>query len=111
VAAANPAAAALLGQANEQTRAGELDQASSSLERALRIEPNNPWIWHQLAQVRLSQRQDEQAVQMAGRSNTLTSDRGLQARNWRVIAQARARLGQEEAARSAAAKARDLGGP
>ena len=105
----NPAAAALLNQASQQARVGELEQASATLERALRIEPDNPWIWHQLGLVRLFQRQDEQAAQLAARSNSLTSDAGLQARNWRLIAQSKERLGETDDARSAAARARALG--
>lgn len=100
----------LLAQAAQQVQAGELDQGSASLERALRIEPDNPWIWHQLAVVRLLQKQDAQAAQLAARSNALTADRGLQARNWRVVAQARERLGDREGASNAAARARALGG-
>ena len=102
--------AALTTQANQQTRAGNLEQASATLERALRIEPDNPWLWHQLSLVRLFQHQDEQAAQLAARSNSLTADAALQARNWRVVAQARERTGDAEQASAAAARARALGG-
>jgi predicted Zn-dependent protease len=100
----------LLGQARQQARDGQLEQASASLERALRIEPSNPWVWHQLALVRLFQNQEEQAAQMATRSNTFARDRDLQARNWRVIAQARERQGDLEGAGEAAGHAQRLGG-
>jgi predicted Zn-dependent protease len=106
--ATHPAVAALVSQSNQQLRAGDPDLAAASLERALRIEPENPWLWHHLAVVRLLQRQDEQAVQIAARSNALTSDRVLQARNWRAMAQAQERLGRPAAARSAAARAQAL---
>lgn len=106
----SPAVAALASQASQQARAGDLEQASASLERAVRIEPDNPWVWHQLALVRLFQRQDEQAAQLAARSNALTADASLQARNWKVIAQAKERVGDPEEAASAAARARALGG-
>jgi predicted Zn-dependent protease len=99
-----------VGQASQHVRKGELEQASASLERALRIEPDNPWLWHQLGLVRLFERQDEQAAQLAARSNALTSDPGLQARNWRLIAQSKERLGESDEARSAAARARALNG-
>ena len=102
--------AALTTQANQQTRSGDLEQASATLERALRIEPDNPWLWHQLSLVRLFQHQDEQAAQLAARSNSLTADAALQARNWRVVAQARERTGDAEQASAAAARARALGG-
>ncbi|MCU0935378.1 MAG: tetratricopeptide repeat protein [Gammaproteobacteria bacterium] len=106
----SPAVAALTSQAGQQARAGDLEQAAASLERAVRIEPDNAWVWHQLALVRLFQRQDDQAAQLAARSNALTADAALQARNWRVIAQAKERAGDAEEAASAAARARSLGG-
>ena len=77
----------------------------------MRIEPDNPWLWHQLSLVRLFQHQDEQAAQLAARSNSLTADAALQARNWRVVAQARERTGDTAQAGAAAARARALGGP
>jgi tetratricopeptide (TPR) repeat protein len=100
----------LTSQASQQARAGDLEQAAASLERAVRIEPDNAWVWHQLALVRLFQGQDDQAAQLAARSNALTGDAALQARNWRVIAQAKERAGDAEEAASAAARARTLGG-
>ncbi len=108
----NPGVIALLNRANEQSRAGDLDQAGASLERALRIDPDNPWLWHRLALVRLFQKQNEQAVSMAGKSNALApGNRRLQADNWRLIAQARERMGQLAGARSAAARAAELSAP
>jgi predicted Zn-dependent protease len=49
-------------------------------------------------------------VQTASRSIALTADPRLQARNWRVIAQARERQGKLAEARSAAARATALEG-
>jgi tetratricopeptide (TPR) repeat protein len=105
----NPAVIALLNRANASERAGELDQSAASLERALRIQPDNAWLWHRLALLRLFQHQNEDAVSMAAKSNALAGGNArLQADNWRVIAQARERLGQAAAARSASEKARAL---
>ena len=41
-----------------------------ALERALRIEPRNPSLWHELAGVRLLEGHYEQADSLAQRSNS-----------------------------------------
>jgi len=85
----NPAVVALLNKANRSERNGELEQSAASLERALRIQPDNAWLWHRLALLRLFQHQHDDAVSMASKSNALSGDNArLQADNWRVIAQA-----------------------
>lgn len=81
------AVAALSTRADDQRAAGDLNAASSSLERALRIEPNNPVLWNRLARVRLEQKQYEQATQMAKRSNSFAAadDAGLRRDNQDII--------------------------
>ncbi len=105
----NPAVITLLNKANEQARVGHLDQSAASLERALRIEPGNAWLWHRLALVRLFQQRHEEAISLAAKSNTRAEGkRRLQADNWRLIAQAREAMGQQAEARSAAERAKRL---
>lgn len=100
--AGSPAVIALLDRADQQYQARDLDAAAASLERALRIEPRNPGLWHRLAAVRLEQGQYGQAAQMAGKSNSLAGgDTRLQARNWRLIAAARRAQGDAQGARAA----------
>jgi Flp pilus assembly protein TadD len=53
--------AALLEQGRRQSADGEYDQAIASLERALRIEPGNPWLWLELAQIHRSAGNERQA--------------------------------------------------
>ena len=53
--------AALLEQGRRQSAAGEYDQAVASVERALRIEPGNPWSWLELAQIHRSAGNERQA--------------------------------------------------
>ncbi len=102
----NTAVIALLNQAGDQSAAGQLDAAIENLERALRIEPRNPLLWHELARIRLEQGQYRQAENMAAKSNLLTgSDRHLKAKNWRIIGEARNRLGDLQGARQAYEKA------
>ena len=48
------ASAALLEQGRAQLAARDYDQAAASLERAIRIEPGNPWLWLELAKVHLA---------------------------------------------------------
>lgn len=105
------AVVALLDSAGQQARTGQLDASAASLERALRIEPNNPVIWSRLAQVRLQQGRPDQAESLAAKSNMLAAqDPDLQARNWRIIAQARRALGNVRGAQAAEERAAELAG-
>lgn len=45
---------ALVEQGRRQSADGQYDQAVASVERALRIEPGNPWLWLELAQIHRS---------------------------------------------------------
>ena len=86
----NIAIAGLMESARADTAAGRLSNAAASLERALRIEPRNPRLWHELAQVRFKQGQYAQAESLAARSNSWAgSDGALRADNQRLIEQAR----------------------
>lgn len=105
------AVVALLDSAGQQARTGQLDASAASLERALRIEPGNPVIWSRLAQVRLQQGRPDQAESLAAKSNMLAAqDPDLQARNWRIIAQARRSQGNVQGARAAEERAAELAG-
>jgi tetratricopeptide (TPR) repeat protein len=85
----NPAASALLEEASQQLESGQLDQAAATLERALRIEPDNAATLHYLGQVRLQQGQNQQAEALAARSNTRAgSNADLRHRNARLISAA-----------------------
>jgi len=102
----NEAVVALLDTAHSQSSSGELEAAGASLERALRIEPRNPHLWQELARVRLSQGQYREAENMAAKSSTLAAgDRYLRTENWRIIGQARTRLGDYQGAQAAFDKA------
>jgi tetratricopeptide (TPR) repeat protein len=98
---------ALLEQANQAARQGDLAVAESRLERALRIEPRNPVLWNYMAKLRLHQGRLGEAAGLAAKSNSLANagDRTLQADNWRIIAHARQRSGDYAAAREAEQKA------
>ncbi len=105
----SPAVVALMQSATDQQRAGQLDSAAGTLERALRIEPGNARLWNQLAQVRLQQERWVQAEQMALKSNRLASgDLRLQAANWRLIGAAREGVGDASGSRDAQRKASEI---
>ena len=98
---------ALLTSAQQQQGSGDLDGASSSLERAQRIAPREPQVLYRLAEVRLAQGDAAQAEQLARRGLTYASGRpALQASLWGLIAQARERQGDPSGAAQAREKAR-----
>lgn len=100
---------ALLDNAAEHQRGGRLDGAAAALERALRIAPQNAVIWQRLADIRLQQKRYDQAIQLAIKANSLAADdRLLQARNWRIIAQARDYKGDKAGAQAARDQAKNL---
>ena len=69
----NPAVVALLDDTDLRVSRGEREAAAGSLERALRLEPKNPWLWHRLAVLKLEQGQRRLAVVLAQKSNSLSA--------------------------------------
>src|ERR1700688_1596768 len=51
----SPATRSLVTQSRTLASRGDLDGASSTLDRALRIEPNNPLLWIELGRLRLAE--------------------------------------------------------
>ncbi len=108
----NRAVVALLERARQEAGSGRRESAGASLERALRIEPRNAWLWHELARLRLSQGQYAQAVSLAQKSNSLAvRERTLQALNWHLIADARIAQGNPAGAAQARQLAEELQRP
>ena len=102
----NSAVVALLESAREAERGGRYGRAAAALERALKVEPRNPRLWHRLATVRYRQGRHPEAEALARRSMSLSPGDGkLESRNWRVIAAARHGQGNEEGAREALRRA------
>ncbi len=100
----------LLNTANAQSRAGDHARAAATLERAIAIEPDNAWLWHRLAGARLAEGRLSQAASLAAKSNSLanSTDRSLQADNWKLIAEVRRRQGDTGAAAAAESQAARL---
>lgn len=105
----NRAVIALLDRAQADSAAGQRETAGASLERALRIEPRNPWLWQELAQIRLAQGQYAQAITLARKSNSFAGkERRVQAGNWQIIGQARTAQGDSAGAEQAFKRAAEL---
>ena len=107
----SPVVARLSHEAQSQKGSGRLDQALSTTERALRIDPTNPELWLLLGQIQLERGNDVQAEQLARKSISLAGgDISLKARCWRLIGDARRSRGDAAGAGDALEKARQLEG-
>ncbi len=96
----------LLDEAARLRRSGELDAAALAVERAMRIQPGNPWLSLELAEIRLEQSNPSQAEQLAQRALAQAGgDNRLQARCWTLTATAREARGDDAGAAVALAKA------
>lgn len=98
---------ALLNTAQQQRGQGDLNGAASSLERALRIAPQEPQVLYRLSEIRLMQGDAAQAEQLAQRGLSYSGGRpALQAGLWDLIAEAREKQGNGQGAAEARQKAR-----
>lgn len=103
------AASSLMTKAEEQQRSGDLTGAASTLERALRIEPQNALLWNRLANVRLEQQRYNLASELASKSNAFAgSDNTLKRNNWLIISSSRSATGDTAGAEAARQRANGL---
>jgi Tfp pilus assembly protein PilF len=97
------ASGALVTQAHAQARGGDFGQASATIERALRIEPENPLLWIELGRMRLGGGDAQQADAMGHKALSLaTGDPSAQSSAWRLIADSLQALGRNSQAAEAA---------
>jgi len=106
-----PAADVLAKHAEQQRQAKDYVGAAATLERALRIQPQETseqaYLWNRLATVRMEQGLYSQAGNLASRSNALSRDQpSLKQSNWAIIAVARRTAGDTAGATEAERKAR-----
>lgn len=102
----SPAVGALVSAANQNTKAGDLDSATASIERAIRIEPRNANLLYKLALLRLKQDKPRLAEDLAKKSALLAaSDNTLKKHCWLLIAHARELQQDFAGAKQARAKA------
>ncbi len=106
----SPATNALVQQAHTQAHAGAFAPAAATLERALRIEPENPLLWIELGHVRLSENNPSQANAMGHKALALaTGDPQAQSSAWRLIGESLRALNRNDEAAEADRKAGALG--
>lgn len=105
----SPASQALVAQAQAQRRKGDLPGATVSLERALRIEPNNPLLWIELGRLRMDQGNFPQAENMGRKALAMAvGDDSTQSRAWELIAESLRARGKNPQAEEALDRARAL---
>jgi uncharacterized protein HemY len=95
----SPATRSLVTQSRALLAHGDFNGASSTLDRALRIEPNNPLLWIELGRVRLVESDVRQAEGCGRKALALASgDHGAQQQAGRLLADAlRAQQRNQEA--------------
>jgi cytochrome c-type biogenesis protein CcmH/NrfG len=95
----SPATRSLVTQARAQVAHGDLPAASSTLDRAMRIEPNNPLLWVELGRLRLAESNAHQAEICGRKALALASgDHGAQAQAGRLLADALRAQGRNQEA-------------
>jgi tetratricopeptide (TPR) repeat protein len=102
----SPAVGALVLAANQNTSSGNLEAASATIERAIRIEPRNANLFYKLALIRLKQSKPRLAEDLAKKSALLAAnDITLKRHSWLLIAHARELQKNFKGAKEARAKA------
>lgn len=105
----SPASRALVSQAQAQRKKGDLPGATVSLERALRIEPNNPLLWIEMGRLRMDQRNFPQAESMGRKALSMAvGDDRTQAAAWQLIGDSYKARGKNPQAQAAYEKAKGL---
>jgi cytochrome c-type biogenesis protein CcmH/NrfG len=102
----------LLKDAETYHKTQQYEQAAALLERALRIKPRHPVIWHNLAGVRLTQQDWKRAANLAQKSNALAGTKSvykeLRMRNWVIITGACEGMKNDSCTREARKRAQAL---
>jgi tetratricopeptide (TPR) repeat protein len=103
----SPASRALVTQAEAQRKKGDLPGASVTLDRAMRIEPNNPLLWIEMGRLRMDQRNYPQAESMGRKALAMSvGDDATQSAAWELIAQSLRARGRNAEAEEALSKSR-----
>jgi tetratricopeptide (TPR) repeat protein len=103
------ASRALVNQAQTQMATKNYIVAASAIERALRIEPDNPLLWIELGKVRLAEGNYVQAENMARKAVSMSVNAPrAQSSAWRLIADSYRARGKNIEAQEAQARADTL---
>jgi hypothetical protein len=101
----SPATRSLVTQAHTLLAHGDIDGASATLDRALRIEPSNPLLWIELGRVRLVDGNAHQAEVCARKALALASgDPAAQGQAGRVLTDALRAQGRNQEAQQIESK-------
>jgi Flp pilus assembly protein TadD len=107
----SPASRALVAQAQTQAASKNYPTAAASIERALRIEPDNALLWIELGKVRQAEGNYVQAENMGRKAITMSANAPrAQATAWTLIADSFRARGKNVEARDAQARADGLSG-
>jgi Tfp pilus assembly protein PilF len=103
------ASRALVSQAQTQLATKNYPVAASSIERALRIEPDNPLLWIELGNVRFAEGNYVQAENMGRKAVSMSVNAPrAQSSAWRLIAESYRARGRNSEAQEAQARADSL---
>lgn len=101
----SPAVGSLVLAANEESKKGNVDSATTTLERASRIEPRNATLYYKLALMKLKSKPG-QAEDLAKKAALLAAnDTALKKHSWLLVAKAREMQKDFQGAKEARAKA------
>jgi tetratricopeptide (TPR) repeat protein len=102
----SPAVNALASAANQNSQSGNIEAATATIERAIRIEPRNATLYYKLALLRLKQSKPRLAEDLAKKAALLAStDTQLKKHSWLLVARAREMQGDLKGGKAARAKA------
>jgi len=102
----SPAVGALVLAAGKSSNQGDIESATATIERAIRIEPRNATLYYKLALLRLEQNKPKLAEGLAKKSALLASgDNSLKKHSWLLIAKARDMQNNPQGAQEARAQA------
>ena len=102
----SPAVSALALAANQNSKSGDIEGATTTIERAIRIEPRNATLYYKLALLRLKQSKPKMAEDLAKKAVLLaTNDAALKKHSWLLVARAREIQGDINGGKEARANA------
>lgn len=105
----SPAVGALMIAANKDSQKGSYENATTTLERAIRIEPRNAALYYKLAVIKLAQSKPGLAEDLAKKALSLVGkDNQLKKHCWLLIAKARDLQKDPAGAKTALEKAEKL---
>jgi tetratricopeptide (TPR) repeat protein len=94
----SPAVEALLVRAYADAKLGRIDVAMIKLERGLRIEPQNPKLWNQLAELHYKKGNYQQAITMVKKAiNFSSNNEEMTTKNWRLLSDVAQKSGDSSA--------------